>query len=302
VGTALQAGQGAYQQGAGQVMQQQQTVADRLAASRERALHMRYAGRTDPKSLTEYMTGLIGLGTPNAVRSASAISELLKSQHQAQDPAPQSITGVSGADPRLAALGLDRHKTYTVSQNRQGKIVATLETPAAPSDASARGWESAGRALAGQVYDPFTIKTINTYYQFQSHLAQALAGNPAAYKSVASAFASNTEPNNQLRLGMLQFLMDFDPSVKGRADIALQRLQSGQWPDSLLEGMQKVVEDNFQQVRSRTQDLYDWYSTNDPEAARHIPPPSVRFGNSQHAPAVTPGVGSSGFRFQSKRP
>lgn len=138
--------------------------------------------------------------------------------------------------------------------------------------------------VAAQLYDPFTVKTINAYHQFQSHIAEARRGNPAAYKSAVSAFITNAEPNNQLRLGMLQYLQDVDPSLTGRADIVAQRFKDGTWPPSVIEGMQRVVEDNYQQVRGRVQTMYDWYQQNDPSAIAGVMPPSVRFGDGTTRP------------------
>lgn len=267
LGTALNAGQQAYDQGAQQVQAQAQTVAQRLAASRLNALRARYAGRTDPASLAAYMSGLIGEGD---YHGASAISEYLKSQRETQDPALSTITGISGS-----ALGLDPHKTYTVQRNRQGQIVGTpLEvTP----DTKPNGGMSPEQArLEGNTFlqyhfDPQVRNAVRAYHIFQSHLGQAAQANPEAYKSLITAFASSADAKAQLRLGVLNYLSEVNPSAVGRAQVMLDKLESGTLPQADLRRLAAIVQDNFRAARSQYQDAYEGQVGRLPESSRYIP-------------------------------
>lgn len=293
LGTALNAGQQAYTQGTEHALSNQGLVAQRQNAQRVAALRAQYAGRTDPQSLLAYMNGLIGIGTPEAVRSASAISEYLKSQREARPNVDYRGGVVDPATGKSATAILNpADPTHPLGYLPEAPTAVRPESPT-----SLRG---AGMQFQNTLYDPFVVKSINTYHQFESHFAQAQKGNPAAYKSTVSAFIANAEPNNQLRLGMLQYLQEVDPSVRGRADIALQKLQDGTWPDSVLQGMQQVVEDNYRQVRERTQAIYDDFVANNPGV--YVTPPSIRFGDAQGRGAPAHGTtGGSGFQFR-RRP
>lgn len=277
----IQAGQQSYQAGAQHALGMQGILGQRQAQQRLAQIRQRYAGRNDPDSMRGMMNELIGEGTPEALAGARALSEYLKSM---QDSSPRLIRSEEMVDGKRKVVFRDARSGQIITQgDDQPPVTSTSGLSIPPSQFS--------RTL----YDPFVVKSINTYHQLMSHLHEARAGKPAAYKSAVSAFIANAEPNNQLRLGMLQYLQEVDPSVQGRADIALQKLKDGTWPDSILDGMQSVAEHNYRQVRERTQAIYDDYMANNPGV--YITPPNVRFGDAQtETPQGT--AGRSGFQFR----
>lgn len=270
LGTALQTGQQAYQQGVAGTVGAQQTVAQRLAQSRLAALRMRYAGRTDPESMRAYMMGLIGEGD---YHGASAISELLKSQHGADTRGV--LTEIPGPNGTL----LQQFRDPTTGQ----PIGEAFAKPTPPADAGSREQQAADLFDARQFVqlhaDPATRKAVQSFRLFQNHLHEAQTGNQEAYKSLISAFAANADPNNQLRLGMLQFLSNLDPSVQGQARILTQKLESGTIPPEDLARLDALVTGNYNAARTAYQNAYDdQVARSGPGVARHIPRTDEIFG------------------------
>lgn len=268
-------GQQAYQQGTQQALGAQGIVTQRQNQARLQALHQRYAGRSDTASLTAYLNDLIGVGTPEALAAARSLSEVLKSQREPSSRLIRSEEMVDGK-PTVVFRRADNGEVVTTGTDQPPAARTTPNLSVPPAQ------------FARTLYDPFVVKSINTYHQLESHFAQARQGNPAAYKAAVSAFIANAEPNNQLRLGMLQYLQEVDPSVQGRADIALQKLRDGTWPTAILDGMQSVARHNYDQVRQRTQAIYDDYMAHNPGA--YITPPSIRFGDAQTSGAPARGA------------
>lgn len=281
LGTSLQSGVGAYEHGvqgtlAQRQLRQQQAEQARIQQSRQELAQMI---SSDPERAREAIPLLLQQaagGDENATKILGVLSNLQ------QNPARANLDYIQSEDARgnpivLAVDPADPRNPRAEYQGRRPTVPAS-------GHGTESSWGAMGERFARNLYDPYTVKTINAYHQFNSHLAEARHGNPAAYKSAVSAFITNAEPNNQLRLGMLQYLQDVDPSLKGRTDIALQRLTDGTWPDRVLEGMQKVVEDNYRQIRERTQRRYDAYRQTNPDAAEYVESPAVRFGDAAPVP------------------
>lgn len=83
--------------------------------------------------------------------------------------------------------------------------------------------------------------TEQTYQTAKSAFAEARAGNPAALTSAILAFASNADPKAQLRSGVINLVMQVDKSIKGRFDLAMQRLSSGTLPPYIINDMEQLV-------------------------------------------------------------
>lgn len=81
LGTALGAGQQAYQQGATSALQRQGQVQQQQMLQRRQQIAQRYQGRTDPASLASLLQELIAVGD---VEAARPLSEYLKSQRETQ--------------------------------------------------------------------------------------------------------------------------------------------------------------------------------------------------------------------------
>lgn len=76
---------------------------------------------------------------------------------------------------------------------------------------------------------------------FANSLAEARAGNPAAYKSTLLNFVSAVDNNPQMRQGILNYLTQVDPSIKGRMEVAMDKAASGKLPPRVLNEMEQMV-------------------------------------------------------------
>ena len=282
LGTALQSGQQAYQQGVAGTLGAQQSVAQRLAASRLEALRMRYAGRSDPDSMRQYMLGLIGEGD---YHGASAISEYLKSQE--------------GADTRGVPVATLDPQGRPITQFVNPTNGAPIGQPLArqperdPSVAADNVALNQDIGAFRRTEEPNIKKFVDSYWRATNHIAEARQGNPVSYKAAVSQFIQTAEPGNQLRLGMLQYLQDVDPSVQGRADIALQKLENGTWDPKYLDGMQRLMDSNFHETMQRYQSSYDDFIQRNPNAARRLTPPDVLFGTRAMSHGASPATGGN---------
>jgi len=111
--------------------------------------------------------------------------------------------------------------------------------------------QSAGLAFTRQNAD--LLKTEQAYGAWRGALESARTGNPAAYKSAMINFANVADPRSQIRMGVLQYLSQIDPSVKGRTDLALNKLLNGEYPARILDEMAQHVDD----IHKNTVKLYE---------------------------------------------
>lgn len=252
----IQSGQQAYQQGATQALGQEGVLAQRQAQRRLEMIRQRYQGRNDPQSLTAFMHDLIGEGTPEALAGARSISEYLKSL-QNDLPALQYQHGLQGATGPVTR-GFDR------SGRQVGPDMPEAQQPSATAELSrdrlnsrnAERWEA-------RFYNP-QRKAVEAYHLFQSHLAEAATGNEAATKSLISAFAANADPFNQLRLGMLNYLSEVNPSAAGKLRIAFQKASEGTLPPEDVRNLARIVQSNFEEIRNRVTRNYRSYVARNP--------------------------------------
>jgi hypothetical protein len=85
------------------------------------------------------------------------------------------------------------------------------------------------------------IQAIQPYVTAKNALAQAKAGNPAAYESALLSIAANLDPKAQLRFGTMKWLANVDPSLPGKLNIAVQRMQNGTLPPGELDNIQNAI-------------------------------------------------------------
>lgn len=106
-----------------------------------------------------------------------------------------------------------------------------------------------------------TTDHIISLEQARTTLAEAATGNKAAYGSAIANFVQAVDQKAQLRYQMMQwFTKEIDPTVKGRWDIVRDRLLKGEWPRSVIQGMQthvsKLLQDNVERYnRSRDAEI-----------------------------------------------
>lgn len=286
--SGVQAGRAGYQQHfvqeqgtADAVMQQQQQQA--MAGLRQR-----YAGKSDLPSLTAYMHDLIGLGTPEALAGARALSEYLKSQ--SDNHALSFQRGLPGPDGTFHMQGYDTRSGQAVGPATPDKAPVDPAVAQAASDTRA-DVTNFNRQFGGQL----NSKAVDAYWRASSHLNEARHGTLGSYKAAITQFIQSAEPGSQIRLGMLQYLQDIDPSVEGRADIALRKLTEGTWDPKYLDGMQRIMDQNFRETMDRYTTAYQDQISRNPATRTHLAPPDVFFGTRAMGrnPGTTEGAGGS---------
>lgn len=272
-------GQQAYQQGTQQALGAQGIVTQRQNQARLQALHQRYAGRNDAASLTSYLNDLIGIGTPEALAAARSLSEVLKSQQQPNGP--RLIRSEEMVDGRRKVVFRDAQTGQVVTQG-EGQPPASSGSQTTDrrfNYTMAKDWES--RFLNPQ------RKAVEAYHLFQSHLREAERGSPEAYKSLISAFAANADPFNQLRLGMLQYLSEVNPSAAGRFEVMMEKLRTGTLPQADLRNLAALVNSNFREIGERYRNNYQEFVGRQPGVEEFLTSPDSFLGQpAGRAPAT----------------
>ncbi|HET7111722.1 MAG TPA: hypothetical protein VFI41_12695 [Gemmatimonadales bacterium] len=277
----LQAGRQGYQQRFGQEQAVAGAVSQQHAAQAMAALRQKYAGKSDIPSLTAYMHDLIGLGTPEALAGARALSEYLKSQSES------AVRGIP-----IATVGPDgKPITQLVDPTTSrpiGSPMARIEPPDPQLAINARLTQGDIANFNRQFAGTLNSKMVDAYWRASSHLQEARNGTPGSYKAAITQFIQSAEPGSQIRLGMLQYLQDIDPSVHGRADIALRKLTDGTWDPKYLDGLQRIMDSNFKETMDRYTAAYNDLVSQNPDVRPHISAPDIFFGT--RAMGRTPGV------------
>lgn len=129
------------------------------------------------------------------------------------------------------------------------------------------------------------IDTEQKWANWKASYDQALAGNPEAYKSAIINFVSMADPGTQIRLGMLQFASQLDPSLKGGLDIFAAKKVSGVIPPSVLAGMMR----HAAELHSGSVDIYrkryEGRVRANPDLAAYLDPVEIAFPSSYNLPA-----------------
>lgn len=170
------------------------------------------------------------------------VQRMIDKRSQGNKQAVQAGDRIYTFDPLTGSYtpGPERHENADVIRDKALQRALTAEQIAATREQRMMSQAQTG-ATAFMRQNQDLLKTEQAYQQWKGALASARAGNPAAYKSAIVNFAGIADSKAQIRLGMLNYLGQIDPSVRGRADLALAKLESGQYPVRVLEDMDKHV-------------------------------------------------------------
>lgn len=278
--SGVQAGRAGFTQRFGQEQQDVTAATEARGEQAFQALQQKYAGKSDLPSLTSFMNDLIALGTPRALAGARALSEYLKSQHDSRALSFQrGLPGPNGTYMQ----GFDAQTGQPVGPQTPDKApvdpTVAMDRREAMADVGAFN-----RQFAGQL----NTKAVDAYWRASSHLAEARAGTLGSYKAAITQFIQSAEPGSQIRLGMLHYLQDIDPSVHGRLDIAERKLLDGTWDPKYLDGMQKIMDANFRETMDRYTAAYEDLIARNKLTEGHLTPPDIFFGT--RAMGRNPGV------------
>lgn len=142
------------------------------------------------------------------------------------------------------------------------------------------------------------IDTEQKWSNWKASYDQALAGNPEAYKSAIINFVSMADPGTQIRLGMLQYASQLDPSLKGGLSIFAQKNVKGVIPPDVLAGMMQ----HAAELHAGTVDIYrKRYESRvraNPSLQAYLDPPEVAFPMSYNLPSEI----AESRRLQQNRP
>lgn len=129
------------------------------------------------------------------------------------------------------------------------------------------------------------IDTEQKWGNWKASYDQALAGNPEAYKSAVINFVSMADPGTQIRLGMLQYASQLDPSLKGGLDIFAQKNVKGVIPPHVLAGMMKHAAELHAQTVDIYRKRYESRVRANPMLQAYLDPPEVAFPLSYNLPS-----------------
>jgi hypothetical protein len=123
-------------------------------------------------------------------------------------------------------------------------------------------------------------------------MAAARSGNPAATKSAMLNFVRVADVNPQLRLGVLQFLSNIDPSLAGMSEREIFLKWNGTIPPDQLQNLQKIIDATYKENYARYDRQWSYMHSKHPTA--DITPPEVLFGKWNGAGSSTDGSTPAG--------
>lgn len=129
------------------------------------------------------------------------------------------------------------------------------------------------------------IDTEQKWANWKASYDQALAGNPEAYKSAIINFVSMADPGTQIRLGMLQFASQLDPSLKGGLEIFAAKKVTGVIPPDVLAGMMRHAAELHAGTVNIYRQRYEGRVRANPDLAAYLDPPELAFPSSYNLPA-----------------
>lgn len=133
-------------------------------------------------------------------------------------------------------------------------------------------------------------KAATFYPGFKAASQAALAGNPAAFKTLMSQMAAQLDPALQLRLGTLLYVQNIDPSFKGSLQRYLSEKSSGTLPPDQVRKVIQVVDavrkEQRQLYENRRSDLIDKF----PMAEKYSHSADDVFGSEQDGAGGQPNV------------
>lgn len=111
-------------------------------------------------------------------------------------------------------------------------------------------------------------------------VAEQRAGNPASYEPFIFNFASMVDPQRiQPRQGLIQMLANLDPSLKGKSEIAIQRITHGVWPQRVVDAAEELANKNMADAVKMYHDRFTRVVSQHPNALGWITPTENAFGN-----------------------
>jgi len=292
LGPALAQGLGAAQQGyqgaAANTMAMQAAAKQKQLLDQRQAIGQKYAPK--PGETPNYAGMYADYMAAGDLDAARNVAQLVQEQMQAQArsreanklQAVQAGDAIYTFDPKTGTYtrGPERHMNADELLDKQ--IGRQLQREQIASMRVAREQQqgiNAGNAFMRQNAD--LVKTEQLYQTWHAAYESAKAGNPAAYKSAIVNFAATADPKAQIRLGVLNFIEKVDPSVKGRSEIAFQKLANGQFPQRVLDEMNRHVEE----IHRNTVKIYESRRSGrvkaHPQWDQYIPPTSEVFPSSQ---------------------
>lgn len=219
----------------------------------------------------------------------------------------------SSIPPGWSKLAADQQGSYDffVDKNGQGEYVKKGDNAAAAKQIalgrrvlsnenvtiSQQG--AADRAELGNVNKQVnSFNTLNapltkaaTFYPgFDAAAKEALAGNPAAFKSITAQMAAQLDPALQLRLGTLMYAQNIDPSWKGTLDRFFSEKTQGRLPPDQLRKVIQVVQQVRKEQRALYTSRYNDLVANNPGAERYAHSADYIFGPEQAAGSGAPDI------------
>ena len=291
----------------------QAEIAQRFAAPTD---HQENTAEMKDRLLSAYAYGSINGANPAWLKEAGDVAKTIVR--------PEKIV------PERAATKMDHvvsdgslnpaFKGMTVNQLLDPvthKVVAEVPVGAAPMSEEAKDFRRIGQAIQMQGQtdanersaasrtmtesaqfekesNPYTTFQ-SRYVNFENAMDQAKLGNPGARQTVLLNYMNSeaTTPGRG-QLGILKYLSDVDPSIKGQMAIAAKRLQSGTFPPYVLDNLEKMIAGKHASFANQYERLRAARVGNNPRLENIIPRTETVFnvsgangGNTPPPPAPT---------------
>lgn len=307
----LRGGQQGYQTGYQQDLANQNIATQQAQLKALAAFRAKYANAT-PDQFPQMYSDMLAMngGSPVALQS---LGQLLSTGANQTTKPLQQVHNVKGADGKMYTLGVDPVT---------GEERARWPEGAAPTDPVRTGMAAdqhnitRAQWLQSNLLNTPAVKQITTAYATaRSNLDQASSvdpqtglgkiPNPQAYVSAVIGVASTADARAQLRAQILDHMIgSMGLSVHQSLENMLQKFATGTWPQSVIEGMNRILEGVYNnQIHDYDQKLQG-IRRREPNAAAYITPTAEVFGVPQErvdslaqarsatGPRVIPGEGA----------
>ena len=290
-GEAISAAEDGYQKAQMSLLQQKKMQKEQALQAARAAIGQKYAAKPDdtPASLAAKYPAMMQEYLQVGDLEAAAKLEPMVTKIMGDKPTKWQTVQLGdrvvfvNPETREVIDGPERHmmpeelelRRLALQERRVGLQVAQSARDQAVGMAAANAFHRQNRLL---------LHTEQKWSNWKASYDEAKLGNPQAYKSAIINFVSLADPGTQIRLGMLQFASQLDPSIKGSMELWLKKAEKGEFPPHMLEGMMRHAAGIHANTVEDYKKKYEHRIKVNPKLEGYLEPPEIAFPNSYMLP------------------
>jgi hypothetical protein len=199
-------------------------------------------------------------------------------------------------DPVSGALYGKLPKGLSADQQAEfGERLAQAKAIADSVENDSQNRMAEGQANRFQTTNAQLMGSATKYANVKNAITQLRAGNSAAFEPAFINYAGAVDQGAQLRGNVIKMIQDVDPSVKGRWNIAMQRMASGTLPTKVIDQMEQMVDTAHKQNADYYEQRRAGAVKQNPRMENMIPLTADIFNlpNSASKPAIDDAIGGA---------